>query len=330
MNPPQQDAVHPPFEAYSGDEPYLFVSYAHKDAAAVYPELKWMHGHGYRVWYDEGIDPGNEWPEEIAKALHGCSMFLVFISPRAVVSKNVRNEINYAINHDKPFLAVYLEETELPRGLELRMGDIQAIVKYRMPEDRYHRQLQRSLPHDLGGGIPEGGAVESQPEPAAEVAADTGSPKPSINRETRIRREIWKFMLFALSYGVGIAAIQCLGVLAKFDGVLYGVDISAKARFTFSLDGILAIVVLSVLPGVWFLLWENNEKGIASSIVCLLAYYGFAALHWKYVGRMLPLVAPGIAVCVAVFCALGNQLAYWRTWHSPRDPDAKDPLKPPC
>ena len=75
----------PPFEAYTGDKPYLFISYAHKDAKIVYPLITAWHTAGYRVWYDEGIDPGNEWPEEIAKALSLCSYFIVFISfaPRA-------------------------------------------------------------------------------------------------------------------------------------------------------------------------------------------------------------------------------------------------------
>ena len=56
-----------PFEAYVGDEPYLFASYAHLDGAVVFPELIYLRDQGYRVWYDEGIDPGNEWPEEVAK-----------------------------------------------------------------------------------------------------------------------------------------------------------------------------------------------------------------------------------------------------------------------
>jgi hypothetical protein len=66
-----------------------------------------------------------------------------------VVSKNVRNEVNFAINHEKPFLAVHLQETALPRGLELRMGDIQAIMKYRMPDAQYRRKLYKSLPPGL-------------------------------------------------------------------------------------------------------------------------------------------------------------------------------------
>ena len=124
--------VEPPFEAYSGGDPYLFVSYSHDDSARVYEEIDRLHRLGFRIWYDEGIDPGNEWPQEVANALVRCAFFLVFISPRSVESINVRNEINFAINRKKSFLAIHIEETDLPVGLELRMGDIQAIFQWRM------------------------------------------------------------------------------------------------------------------------------------------------------------------------------------------------------
>ena len=38
-----------PFEAYPGNEPYIFVSYAHADSDVVYPEIKWLHDTGFRV-----------------------------------------------------------------------------------------------------------------------------------------------------------------------------------------------------------------------------------------------------------------------------------------
>ena len=104
----------PPFEAYRGDDPYIFVSYAHRDSKFVFAELENLHNLGYKVWYDEGIEASSEWPEEIANALIGCKVFLVFISPRSTASVNCRNEINLALNEGKPFLAVHLEESPLP------------------------------------------------------------------------------------------------------------------------------------------------------------------------------------------------------------------------
>ena len=140
----------PPFEAYNGEEPYLFVSYSHQDAHLVYPEIIQLRDAGYNIWYDEGVAASNEWPEEIANAVLGCSVFLCFISPRATDSINCRNEINLALNEKKPFLAIHLEETELPPGLRLRMGDLQAILKSKIPAQRYLSKVTTTLDQLLG------------------------------------------------------------------------------------------------------------------------------------------------------------------------------------
>jgi hypothetical protein len=139
----------PPFEAYRGNEPFIFVSYSHKDGSAVFPDIASLQAQGYRIWYDEGIGPGNDWTDEIAKALAGSTLFLVFVSPHAIDSKNVRKEINFAISRDKPVLAVHIAETRLPPGLELQIGDIQAVLKYRLSGDNYVRKLARALPASL-------------------------------------------------------------------------------------------------------------------------------------------------------------------------------------
>ena len=88
--------------------------------------------------------------EEIANAVIGCSVFLCFISPRATDSINCRNEINLALNEKKPFLAIHLEETELPPGLRLRMGDLQAVIKEKIPVERYFSKVTNTLDQLLG------------------------------------------------------------------------------------------------------------------------------------------------------------------------------------
>lgn len=126
-----------PYPAYRGTEPYVFVSYAHLDQESVFAEIKRFNEAGFHVWYDEGISPGNEWTDEIADALDGCSLFVVMITPTSAPRKNVLNEINFALDENKPFLAIHLEETEIKRGLKLRIGSNQAILKYNMTEEEY-------------------------------------------------------------------------------------------------------------------------------------------------------------------------------------------------
>ena len=38
----RDSCVDKPFTAYQGDEPYIFVSYAHEDSEVVYSEIQWL------------------------------------------------------------------------------------------------------------------------------------------------------------------------------------------------------------------------------------------------------------------------------------------------
>ncbi len=134
-----------PFPAYKGKEPYMFISYAHVDSRAVYQIISDFHDIGYNVWYDEGIEPGIEWPEEIANALDRCSLFVVFITPASANSLNVRNEINFALSKKLSFIAIYLKETALTPGLQLQMGSKQAILMYNMDNESFRRKYTYSF-----------------------------------------------------------------------------------------------------------------------------------------------------------------------------------------
>lgn len=168
-----------PFPAYKGKEPYIFISYAHVDSALVYPIISEFYGSGYNVWYDEGIEPGIEWPEEIANALDRCSLFVVFVSPAATSSPNVRNEINFALTKkDLPFIAIHLTATTLTPGLQLQMGTKQAILKYNLDEDSFRRKYTYSFetvfkrPEKRKPFSPPSPAPENPPRPVTKAEPD--------------------------------------------------------------------------------------------------------------------------------------------------------------
>ncbi|MCZ6774144.1 MAG: TIR domain-containing protein, partial [Proteobacteria bacterium] len=73
-----------PVPAYQGDDPYVFVSYAHEDAELVYPEIARLYAEGFNIWYDEGIGPGWTWRDEVALALTQCKVFHYFVTVRSV------------------------------------------------------------------------------------------------------------------------------------------------------------------------------------------------------------------------------------------------------
>jgi len=138
-------AVKPPFRAYRGIRPYIFSSYAHKDMETVFKLLRKLDRDRYRLWYDEGIEPGNEWPEVVGNAVIHCTQFMVFMSPAAADSRNVRNEVNLAFTEDKEIIVVYLKKTDLSSGMKLQIGAVQFINRYELSEREFYDKLSAVL-----------------------------------------------------------------------------------------------------------------------------------------------------------------------------------------
>lgn len=112
--------------AYTGNEPYIFVSYAHKDSETVLPIIQAMQQAGYRIWFDAGIEAGTEWSNNIAAHLQNCSAVLFFASEHSVVSENCLDELAYAKSHQKPALLVFTNESvTLPVGAEMQSARYQ-------------------------------------------------------------------------------------------------------------------------------------------------------------------------------------------------------------
>lgn len=137
------------FDPYRGDDPYLFASYGHCDSEFVVAELNRLHRLGYRVWYDRGIRIGRDWADEIEEALRKASVVLVFLSPESIASKNVRDEIHFALDHHKTLVPIYLEKFELQGGMRLRLASTQAILKHKLTPDEFADLVRKTLPASL-------------------------------------------------------------------------------------------------------------------------------------------------------------------------------------
>ena len=142
-----------PFPAYQGDEPYVFVCYAHDDSAVVYPEMQWLRDQGVNLWYDEGISAGKVWRAEIAEAIQGASKFLYYISAASLASAHCNREVNYALDRDFEVLPVYLEEVDLTPELDLALNRVQAL----------HRDQDANYQQHLLHGLGQSAAVEQPP-----------------------------------------------------------------------------------------------------------------------------------------------------------------------
>ena len=178
--------MNPPFQAYHGNEPFLFISYSHRDSKQVFEEITWLRDQGFNIWYDEGIEAGREWRDEIATAISKSSVLIYFVTPNSVASENCRNEVNFAADEQIAILTVYLSPTDLPGGLRLTLSNKQAIKSFELTVHDYQQKLIGFL------SATQDGSTESKVE----------QPSPTRKQNSRLGRLILFCTLAVLVVGL--------------------------------------------------------------------------------------------------------------------------------
>ena len=127
--------------AYTGHDPYVFVSYSHRDSDRVWPLILKMQGDGYRIWYDDGLCPAKERDAAIAGHIRECSFFLAFLTENYLESENCCDELAFVREMKKGRALIYLEEVSLPDAMRMRLGRLQAVCWNRDGEKKAYRRL---------------------------------------------------------------------------------------------------------------------------------------------------------------------------------------------
>ncbi len=130
---------------YKGNEPYIFISYAHADEQAVGLVLENLERNDVRFWFDDGIEVGSEWPEYIAERLASADMMIAFVSNAYALSNNCRKEMHYAVSKGIKIVNIFLEDANITPGMTLQIGNIFALMKYRMEEHEFYDRLYQAL-----------------------------------------------------------------------------------------------------------------------------------------------------------------------------------------
>lgn len=113
------------FDAYIGDEPYLFVSYSHRDTAQVYPVLDILYDNKYRLWYDESCETGNDFRDELKNKIEGCSGVVLFVSESSMNSPFCGMEILCAKEKNKRIFPIYLgDNLEIPPAFQIFLANL--------------------------------------------------------------------------------------------------------------------------------------------------------------------------------------------------------------
>ena len=114
-------------KVYKGTDPYVFVSYSHKDKDVVFEVINDLMLCACNIWYDTGIHSGEDWSGEIAEHLFNAECVLFMVTENSVNSEYVKDELTFAKTKNKKIYPVYLEQVTLPLSLELLLGRAQAI-----------------------------------------------------------------------------------------------------------------------------------------------------------------------------------------------------------
>ncbi len=136
------------FAAYEGDEPYIFVSYSHADTDAVYRIMNRLDREKFRIWFDDTMEVGEDFRDELKVKIERCAAFVLFVSKASMDSKYCGMEIITAYKNNKKIYPIYLEDdVEIPSALKLMLENLQHVKGVSTEaEDKYISKLISGLP----------------------------------------------------------------------------------------------------------------------------------------------------------------------------------------
>lgn len=136
------------FEPYEGTEPYLFISYSHYNSEEVYRILNRLNREKFRVWFDDTMEIGEDFRDELRIKIENCSAFIIFISNASMASKYCGMEIITAYKNNKRIYPIYVEENiEIPAPLKMMLENLQHVKGVSTEnEDKYITKMIASLP----------------------------------------------------------------------------------------------------------------------------------------------------------------------------------------
>lgn len=108
------------------EQPFIFISYSHKDRDRILEIIKGLYVKGWRIWYDEGLTIGDSYDKTLYEHVKNCSAFLLFVTENSVNSNYIKsNEIPWANDFEKPIIKCILDEGQ---NIEIEEDAITATV----------------------------------------------------------------------------------------------------------------------------------------------------------------------------------------------------------
>jgi hypothetical protein len=170
----------------------VFISYRRKDLEFVTQLHQELTKRGISAWFDmENIEVADHWRSSIAEGIRACKVFVLVLSPDAVVSVNIRKEVDLAETHGKKIVPLMWRQTEIPVAFEYSLAGLQWIDFKETASAENFDQLADVINRLLGGSSMEEATSDKQvaQEPAV-PAIDKGDTKPAEEKRVGGRRRL--------------------------------------------------------------------------------------------------------------------------------------------
>src|SRR4051812_15589269 len=93
----------------------IFISYARSDSEFALGLARDLRAASVDIWVDQlDIRAGETWDRVVEDALHVCTGLLVVLSPAAVDSRSVMDEVSFALEENKRVIPVLYRACQLP------------------------------------------------------------------------------------------------------------------------------------------------------------------------------------------------------------------------
>ncbi len=218
----------------------IFISYSRRDQEFVIRLASGLNARVSGVWFDQStIQYGQRWHDEIMEGIRDCKAFILVLSPAAMESRYVQEELNRALELGKTIFPVIYRPCKWTGAFEALVRDVQTLD---LRSGSYTDNFEK-----LADGLIAAGAAQASAE------------RPFLRQPTRIGLDVvfskipgWAFAWSGGWLVFWIVVLVFLVVAVASRGNLAGRDV---ATFTlFLLGGVVGGFTGGLLAGLFTML----------------------------------------------------------------------------
>jgi hypothetical protein len=237
----------------------VFISYSHVDKATADAACATLERNGVRCWIaPRDITPGDEWSAAIVKAIDQCRVMLLIFSASANDSRQIRREVERAINAGVTLMPVRIENVAPTESLAYFMSTVHWLDAMTPPIDTHLQRLAESIKGLLQAGATKPAAAAFDAGTIASPAAATDKPTKRgmfydiMNfsyRRTGLQAFGWYLMYLLIGIVIGLVSGYIAGIATKSFAEGYSIG---------SMAGQISAIPYHILLGT-LLLWHRNK-----------------------------------------------------------------------